>query len=160
MNSDVLHEVSAEEAQETQRTCQAGQGSLPSCAPLAVPIVPAQGSHPDRFSRTKALRHGTLFPALDLPFHLKVRPGQTADTPLNQLRALEFVQLELGLYLDTHPNDQEAFALFQKYTRLAQTARADYVKSHGPMTQTDAAQDSTYTWGNGPWPWNYEEEES
>ena len=25
---------------------------------------------------------------------------------------------ELGLYLDTHPNDSEAFALFQNYVEL------------------------------------------
>lgn len=64
---------------------------------------------------------------------------QLADTHLNQLRALDFVIQELSLYLDTHPNDSEAFALFQNYVELEKTAREKYVEQHGPLTQNDAA---------------------
>ena len=100
-----------------------------------------------------------LFQELDLPFHLKVNAPQLADTHLNQLRALDFVIQELSLYLDTHPNDSEAFALVQNYVELEKTAREKYVEQHGPLTQNDAALSSTYTWVNGPWPWQYPEEE-
>lgn len=106
------------------------------------------------------MENGTLFPDLDLPFHLKVNAPQLADTKLNQLRALDFVIQELGLYLDTHPNDSEAFALFQNYVELEKAARESYVEQHGPLTQNDAALNSTYTWGKGPWPWQYSEEEA
>ena len=140
--------------------CPAGQGSLPACGPFAVPFVVSQGAAPQRYSKTKALENGTLFPDLDLPFHLKVNAPQLADTDLNQLRALDFVIQELGLYLDTHPNDSEAFALFQNYVELEKTARESYVEEHGPLTQNDAAMDDTYTWGKGPWPWQYTEEEA
>ena len=92
-------------------------------------------------------------------FGLKVNAPQLADTHLNQLRALDFVIQELSLYLDTHPNDSEAFALFQNYVELEKTAREKYVEQHGPLTQNDAALSSTYTWVNGPWPWQYPEEE-
>lgn len=140
-------------------SCPSGQGSLPACGPFAVPFVVSQGIAPQRYSKTKALENGTLFPDLDLPFHLKVNAPQLADTKLNQLRALDFVIQELGLYLDTHPNDSEAFALFQNYVELEKTAREKYVEQHGPLTQNDAALSSTYTWVNGPWPWQYPEEE-
>lgn len=139
--------------------CPAGQGSLPSCGPFAVPFVASQGAAPQRYSKSKALESGTLFPDLDLPFHLKVNAPTLADTTLNQLRALDFVIHELGLYLDTHPNDSEAFALFQNYVALEKDARERYVAQYGPLTQNDAALDSSYTWGNGPWPWQYREEE-
>lgn len=145
---------------EPEQTCMAGQGSLPSCGPFAVPFVASQGSAPERYSREKALQFGTLFPDLNLPFHLKVNPGQVKDTHLNQLRALDFVILELGLYLDTHPYDAEAFSLFQSYVELEKTARAAYVEQYGPLCQTDAAKDGAFTWGNGPWPWQYSEEEA
>ena len=141
-------------------SCPSGQGSLPACGPFAVPFVVSQGTAPQRYSKTKALENGTLFPDLDLPFHLKVNAPQLADTKLNQLRALDFVIQELGLYLDTHPNDSEAFALFQNYVELEKAARESYVEQHGPLTQNDAALNSTYTWGNGPWPWQYSEEEA
>ena len=54
----------------------------------------------------------------------------------------------------------EAFALFQNYVELEKAARESYVEQHGPLTQNDAALNSTYTWGNGPWPWQYSEEEA
>ncbi|MDY3015234.1 MAG: spore coat protein CotJB [Evtepia sp.] len=140
-------------------SCEAGQGTLPSCGPFAVPFVAAQSPNPPRYPQGKALANGTLFPDLNLPFHLKVNPGQVADTPLNQLRALDFVILELGLYLDTHPYDSEVFSLFQHYVELEKTARAQYVKEHGPLFQTDAAASGSYSWGEGPWPWQFPEKE-
>ena len=36
-------------------------------------------------------------------------------TPMTQLMALEFAVIELGMYLDTHPDDREAAALFRDY---------------------------------------------
>lgn len=140
--------------------CMDGQGSLPPCGPFATPFVVSQGPNPERFNRERALEQGTLFTDLNLPFHLKVNPGRVADTPLNQLRALDFVILELGLYLDTHPYDAEAFALFQEYVNMERSARAAYVEQHGPLVQSDAAMDGSFTWGNGPWPWQYSEEEA
>ena len=139
--------------------CPVGQGALPPCGPFAVPFVVHQSPSAPRYSKTKALENGTLFQELDLPFHLKVNAPQLADTHLNQLRALDFVIQELSLDLDTHPNDSEAFALFQNYVELEKTAREKYVEQHGPLTQNDAALSSTYTWVNGPWPWQYPEEE-
>ncbi|MCI5691248.1 MAG: spore coat protein CotJB [Clostridiales bacterium] len=140
--------------------CPDGQGSLPSCGPMAVAYVPDHSGTPQRYSKTKALESGTLFVDLDLPFHLKVTAPQLADTELNQLRALDFVIQELGLYLDTHPHDSEAFTLFRNYVELEKAARESYVAQHGPLTQADAAQSSSYSWGNGPWPWQYREEEA
>lgn len=143
----------------TAKGCPTGQGSLPGCGPFAVPFVPAQGASPDRYPQAKALASGTLYPDLDLPFHLKVKAADLPDGPLDQLRALEFVVLELGLYLDTHPDDKEAFWIFQKYTALAEKARTAYVDQTGPLTMADAAKGSRYSWIDGPWPWQYRDEE-
>ena len=140
------------------QTCEKGLGKLPDCGPFAVPFVAKQETAAPRYSDLHALDYGTLFPDLNLPFHLKINPAELADTPLNQLRALDFVILELGLYLDTHPYDAEAFGLFQNYVALEKTARENYVAQFGPLQQQDAAQDGGYTWVKGPWPWQYSEE--
>ncbi len=145
--------------EENKNSCREGQGSLPPCAPFAVPFVAHQKQNPAYYSKKDALENGTLYPDLNLPFHLKVDPGKVEDTMLNQLRALDFVILELGLYLDTHPDDSEAFALFQTYVKTANEARARYVKEYGPLLQTDVAAEDSYTWGEGPWPWQYMEQE-
>ena len=146
-------------APSSTQNCPDNCGSMPGCAPLAVPYVPFQQTDPKRYERMEALSEGTLFPGLNLPFHLMKNGREVARTPRTELQALAFIIQELGLYLDTHPNDSEAFALFQNYVELEKTAREKYVEQHGPLTQNDAALSSTYTWVNGPWPWQYPEEE-
>ena len=48
--------------------CGYKQGSLPECAPLAVAYVPAQPGSQPAYDPEDALKRGTLFPGLDLPF--------------------------------------------------------------------------------------------
>ena len=51
--------------------CDDSCGTLPECAPLAVPYVPFQPNNPKRYSQQEALANGTLFPGLNLPFRIK-----------------------------------------------------------------------------------------
>lgn len=133
--------------------CLDWQGTLSSCAPLAVPFVPFQQTGSEVYTQNEALAQGTLFPGLNLPFHLKVNGEPVPMTPLTELQALEFVLVELGLYLDTHKDDQEAFALFQQYAALEQEGRKAYEAKYGPLTQNAAAANKKYNWIHGPWPW-------
>lgn len=143
---------------EQMKNCPAGQGSMPSCAPLAVPYVPFQQEGEAKYSKSEALAQGTLFPGLNLPFHLNVKGEPVPKTPLSELQALNFVVIELGLYLDTHQNDKEAFRLFQQYAALAKEGRIRYEEQYGPLQQSSATMDDHYTWLHDPWPWNYQEE--
>ena len=89
--------------------CEVGQGTLPGCAALAFPYIPMQSNNPTRYSRTEALQTGTLFPGLDLPFKAAIQARtKLPNTALVELMALDFAVTELNLYLDTHPQDQEA----------------------------------------------------
>lgn len=130
-------------------------GSLPSCAPLAMAYVPMQESAEPVYSSAQALSRGTLFPGLDLPFMNMVNAGDLTGTPLGELMALDFVAHELHLYLDTHPEDEEAFAMFQKISKLAGTAHEKYVKLYGPVDSADIADAKSFTWLKNPWPWDY-----
>ena len=78
-------------------TCPDHHGTMPACAGLAVPYVPFQQDNPKKYSQNDALSNGTLFPGLNLPFHLKVEGSTLPSSPLTELQALEFVVLELGL---------------------------------------------------------------
>lgn len=134
--------------------CEAGQGPLPACAPLAFPYVPMQGNDPARFSRTEALKTGTLFPGLDLPFKAAIQARtQLPNTALVELMALDFAVKELNLYLDTHATDQEALALYGSYLKLAREGREKYVAQYGPLNSEDFKSADGYTWLNDPWPW-------
>lgn len=139
-------------------TCSDACGTMPCCAPLAVPYVPFQQNNPKRYSQNDALSNGTLFPGLNLPFHLKVDAPNAVTGPLGELQALEFVLLELGLYLDTHKDDAEAFVLFQQYAALEKAGREKYEAMYGPVTMSATANAKNWScWINDPWPWDFPE---
>lgn len=140
-------------------SCPDSFGTLPSCAGLAVPYVPFQQNNPKKYSQDDALSNGTLFPGLNLPFHMKVEGSTLPTNPLVELQALEFVVLELGMYLDTHPDDTEAFALFKQYAAMERSAKASYEERFGPITKAAAATGDSYQWLKSPWPWNYQQNE-
>ena len=139
--------------------CPDYSGPLPSCAGLSVPYVPFQQNNPQKYSQTDALSNGTLFPGLNLPFHLAVEGSTLPATPLAELQALEFVVLELNLYLDTHRDDTEAFALFKQFSAMEKAARAAYESKYGPITKETAAAADSYQWLSDPWPWNFAQNE-
>lgn len=137
------------------RRCDDRSGTLPFCAPLAVPFVPFQQEGSRKYSHNEALANGTLFPGLNLPFHLKENAAALPNSALAELQALDFVIAELGLYLDTHKNDAEAFELYKQYVALAKKGRQRYIEMCGPIVQTDSVKFDSFTWTNDPWPWEF-----
>ena len=125
----------------------------------AAPPNQADQNGAKKYAQGDALSNGTLFPGLNLPFHLKVEGSALPSNPLVELQALEFVVLELGTYLDTHPDDTEAFELFKQYSAMEQSAKAAYEAKFGPITKTSAAAGSSYRWLQDPWPWNFGQNE-
>ncbi|MCI9289177.1 MAG: spore coat associated protein CotJA [Oscillospiraceae bacterium] len=132
---------------------------MPACAPLAVPYVPFQQRGSQKYNQADALANGTVFPGLNLPFHMKAEAAGLPDNHSTQLQALLFVVTELGLYLDTHQDDAEAFQLFKQYTTMAREAKQRYEEMHGPLTQMSAGQDAAYRWLDDPWPWEFKKNE-
>lgn len=137
-----------------QETLRPGCGILPSSAPLANPYVPFQQYDPNTYGAKTGLVRGTLFPGLDLPFLGMVNQDEKSDTPMHELQALHFAMAELGLYLDTHPNDQQATELYRQYADLYQEGYTRFQQMYGPLCQKDAAASGTYTWMQDPWPWD------
>jgi spore coat protein JB len=145
--------------QAAQSSCPDTNGTLPSCAGLAVPYVPFQKNNPQKYAQSEALSNGTLFPGLNLPFRLAVEGSTLPNTPLAELQALEFVVLELNIYLDTHKDDTEAFNLFKQFSAMEKAAKAAYESKYGPITKESAAAGDSYQWLSDPWPWNFAQNE-
>ena len=137
--------------------CGYKQGSLPSCAPLALSYVPMQQSSEPAYDAEDAIKRGTLFPGLDLPFMNMVNTKDVADTPLGEVMALCFVSHELQLYLDTHPDDSEAFETLREMLKLTAEAKRRYVAKYGPLQPSDLAESESFDWLADPWPWNYQD---
>ncbi|WP_124727987.1 spore coat protein CotJB [Staphylospora marina] len=73
---------------------------------------------------------------------------------LQRLQEVDFALVELTLYLDTHPHDQEAFDLYKRYAKKSHKIREIYESRYGPLLQYGLGrQGSRYRWHKGPWPW-------
>ncbi len=127
-------------------------GSLPDPAPLAAAYVPMQDDAEPNYAARPALSRGTLFPGLDLPF-MNVVNQDLDETPMVEMMAIDFVADELELYLDTHAEDLEAFALYKTILALQKEARDRYVRMCGPIQQCDLLGMEQYSWLDAPWPW-------
>ena len=128
-------------------------GRLPERFPLATSLTPMQESAEPSYESGEALSRGTLFPGLDLPFMNVVNPD-LPGTPQTELMAICFVVHELGLYLDTHADDREAFALFQSMLALEKEAKQRWLALCGPVKKSDLLTADRYTWLCDPWPWD------
>ena len=134
-------------------SCGYQQGSLPSCAPLALAYVPMQPSAAPAYDPEDALKRGTLFPGLDLPFMNVVNTAVVSDTPLGEIMAMQFVCHELQLYLDTHPSDNDAFQTMKGMLQLLEEAKKRYTEKYGPLCPSDLARSERFSWLEDPWPW-------
>ena len=128
-------------------------GTLPESYPLATALTPMQRAAAPHYEPGEALARGTLFPGLDLPFMDLVNDAVPA-TPLTELMAIDFAANELGLYLDTHRGDKEAFDMYQTVLAMAEEARRRYTALCGPLDRSDLLAAESYVWPDDPWPWD------
>ncbi len=152
-----LDNLSIETAAMNNMSCggNAAAGELKTPASIAMAYVPKQ-KYENGYKPEAALDRGTLFPGLELPFKNYCPDGKLEKTAQNELRALAFVVTEIGLFLNSHPDDKEAFQLFKTYVKMYNEYRKQYVAKYGPISKTDMADASSYNWINSPWPWEYD----
>lgn len=155
MNANANMNMATDQTANSMDRCRMGCGTLPGlCAPLVFPYIPMQENNPPRYSNNDAMRAGTLFPELNLPFHEELESRFPAEnTALSELMALDFAIDEIGLYLTTHPKDSEVLDLYWSYIRLGRQGRERYEEQYGPLMQT-AITPGSFKWLNDPWPWD------
>ncbi len=74
---------------------------------------------------------------------------------LRMVQTYNFAALEAGLFLDTHPQNREAFEYFQKMNNAYRKLRDEFVHKYGPLQQTDEL-GVEWNWVDDPWPWELE----
>ena len=84
-----------------------------------------------------------------------VRENGLTIEQLAELMAIDFAAHDLSLYLDTHADDAEAFAVYQDFLKLAEEGARRYAELYGPITKSDLINAEMYTWLKSPWPWEY-----
>lgn len=75
-------------------------------------------------------------------------------TCMEELQAVDFVLVELTLYLDTHPHDQDAIRQFNEYAKERKRLKKIVESMYGPLQQFgNSFSGYPWDWSKGPWPW-------
>jgi len=73
---------------------------------------------------------------------------------LHELQTVDFVLVELTLYLDTHPEDGTALKQFSQFQRRKMVLMEQVEKTYGPLQQFGGSPvGATWAWAEAPWPW-------
>ena len=70
---------------------------------------------------------------------------------LRRLSSLGFSMHEYRLFLDTHPENEEALALFNETKKKHDAVCKEFEEQFGPLTLNGLNSDE---WLENPWPWD------
>ena len=71
---------------------------------------------------------------------------------LRKVYEASFAVDDVILYLDTHPDDQDALNYYQYVSELRKQAMDAYEAQCGPLMIDEVRSDNYWTWVNNPWP--------
>ncbi len=71
----------------------------------------------------------------------------------DQIGELSFAMDDLRLYLDTHPNSNEALALFSEYMDKRAELVGKYTENYGPLDSYLVNASGGWDWNAAPMPW-------
>jgi len=74
---------------------------------------------------------------------------------LKGVQEMEFVAIELNLYLDTHPCDEGAVNDYNCAVQMLRQLKKEYVEHYGPLSNFGwgGYSRTPWQWSKGPWPW-------
>ncbi len=73
---------------------------------------------------------------------------------LEELQALDFVLVELNLFLDTHKGDAQALQQYNHFSELRRKVACEIEASYGPLMHFGhSLSNFPWQWTDTPWPW-------
>jgi len=80
--------------------------------------------------------------------------NNSRERALKRVQEYSFAVDEARLYLDMHPDDEQAKRYFDKYNSLRKSAMLEYERQYGPLlTDNINAVKDGWKWTQGPMPW-------
>ena len=64
-----------------------------------------------------------------------------------------FAVYDVALYLDTHPDDQDALSMYHEFNDKYTALSDEYARKYGPPNMHQVTSDNYWTWVSDPWPW-------
>jgi len=81
-----------------------------------------------------------------------VSANNDRDRVLLDVQMYGFYLIDLGLYLDTHPNDERALRLFNETREKYYKRVADFERMYYPLSAFHSNKNNTYEWLEGKFP--------
>ena len=72
---------------------------------------------------------------------------------LEWVMMLGFCVVDMQLYLDTHPCDEEALAYYRECVEMYKQAKEKFECNFGPLQATSSLDDNHFHWADMPLPW-------
>ena len=110
----------------------------------------------------EGLIRGNLFANLYDPYKnykiQKLNPKTESSALKNQWQQYNFALTDLSLYLDLHPNDQNALALYNQYNQIQKQIEEKYNSMYPPLSQDSIyiTKNNNWNWLTAAWPWEGE----
>jgi len=75
------------------------------------------------------------------------------ERELLAIQQTEFMTDDLRLFLNTHPNCEEALCALKYYLDVERDLKGKYEKCYGPLSLEGIEEQDCYNWIHGVWPW-------
>lgn len=79
--------------------------------------------------------------------------NMSKEMMMQRVREAAFALIDIGLYLDTHPDDEKAMDYYNKYQQINKDVRRAYESTFGPLTSNTVDTCDGWTWVRDPWSW-------
>ena len=130
--------------------------------PLATAYIPGQ-EYTGLVPLNEGFRRGSMFNNLYRPY-LKEIPVTAVNMMYDErkqwmyaIQQLSFACLDLNLYLDNYPNNQQALKDYNMYSKELKRITNMYEQKYGPITVGSMYLDKIpWQWIKDPWPWENE----
>lgn len=75
---------------------------------------------------------------------------------LKEIAAVDFAIIDLHLFLNTHPTDENVIAQYNSLVAQCKMIKQNYERYFGPLSSTGSPSAYPWQWINEPWPWEKE----
>ncbi|MFD2673238.1 spore coat protein CotJB [Marinicrinis sediminis] len=76
------------------------------------------------------------------------------DEWMKKIQEVDFVLVDLNLYLDTHPDDRDAIAQYNQFVQQSMNLKAQFQQTFGPLYHFGCSYSPyPWVWKEAPWPW-------
>lgn len=111
----------------------------------------------DLINEKEGLIRGNMFESEYKPYKNYtpniINANNNKDSLFLKLYETNFAIIDLNLYLDLHPNDNQMYEIYKKYVNNFEKLKKMYEENFGPLEITCVDSD-TYNWIKNPWPWD------